>query len=48
MKVRRRGSQIVAAINMKAIEKVRKEGWARGRGRGGQKKESLHLGTNQM
>lgn len=27
----------MAAI-MKAIEKVRKEGWARGRGRGGQKK----------
>lgn len=36
------------ATIMKAIEKVRKEGWARGRERGGQKKESLHLGTNQM
>lgn len=38
---------IVASI-MKAIGKVRKDGWARGRWRGGEKKESVHLGTKQM
>jgi len=33
---------------MKALEKVRKVGRASGRWRGREKKESLHLGTNQM
>ena len=33
---------------MKAIGKVRKDGRERGRWSGGEKKESVHLGTNQM
>ena len=40
-------STLTVASIMKAIEKVRKDGQATGRRRGGEKKESLHLGTTK-